>query len=163
MRPEETVRGGPAQRSGERLSCGGEVSSQPERALEGLVRWDGRWERFYRRALPAYWIFLFVATHFPKLRLPEAVPRSDKLAHFAAYALLALLFWKFFEANQRPLSPRFCWNALAVILVYAAVDEALQPLVGRSADVWDWICDVTGAAIALAALEWNRRRLRFRP
>lgn len=137
----------------------GALPLRKDSARRVSLPWDRRWERFYRRALPAYWVFLFVATHFPKLRLPEAVPRGDKLAHFAAYALLAVFFWKFFEANQRPLSGRFVWNALAVIAVYAAADEVLQPLVGRSADAWDWVCDVVGAALALAALEWNRRRL----
>lgn len=115
------------------------------------------WRRWYRRALPAYWVFLFCATHFPKLELPGAVPQSDKLLHVVAYGLLAFLFWRFAEARRRPLPGHFVWIALAVLALYAVLDEWLQSFVGRSASLLDWLADVLGIGLVLAMLEWRRR------
>ena len=50
-----------------------------------LLRWNRSWERWYRQALPAYWVLLFFLTHLPKLTLPGAPPQSDKLAHVVAW------------------------------------------------------------------------------
>jgi len=119
--------------------------------------WSRGWRHFYRRALPAYWIFLFVSTHLPKLDLPG--PReSDKLAHATAFAALAFFFWKFHESFGRPLRERFVWQAAAWLVAYAAVDEYLQQFVGRRAGVDDWLANVTGVALVLGVLEWLRRR-----
>jgi VanZ family protein len=115
------------------------------------------WTHWYRRALPAYWIFLFILTHFPKLEFGVPVPSSDKLAHFGAFALLTFLFWRFAEARQRPLSARCVWLAAAVLLIYSAVDEYTQQFVGRSTDLSDWLCDLAGVALVLGWLEWRRR------
>ena len=69
------------------------------------------WDHWYRRALPAYCIFLFCATHFPKLEIDLPISAPDKFAHWTAFGLLAFLFWRFAEALQRPLSGRFVWLA----------------------------------------------------
>ena len=114
------------------------------------------WRRWYLRALPAYWVFLFLCTHFPQLRIPGAIPESDKLAHFIAYALLTFLFWRFCEALRRPLPHWFSLVALGVLLAYAAVDESTQLLVGRSASVFDFLADACGVLAALGLLEWRR-------
>jgi VanZ family protein len=123
----------------------------------GPGEWSEPWRRWYRRALPAYWVFLFCVTHFPKLELPGRVPQSDKLLHVAAFGLLAFLYWRFAEARHRPLSGRFVWIALAVLVLYAALDEWLQGFAGRSADLTDWLANVLGVVLVLAALEWRRR------
>lgn len=117
------------------------------------------WDHWYQRALPAYWIFLFCSTHFPKLKLDLHVRAPDKIAHCVGYGLLAFLFWRFAETFRRPLSKRFVWLALLWISAYGALDEWLQPFVNRSGDVLDWVYDVIGAAAVLGALEWRRRRL----
>ncbi len=115
------------------------------------------WNRLFRIALPAYWAALFIVTHTPVPDLP-GVPQSDKLAHLAAYGLLAYLFWRFAEALRRPVSVWFVWKAAAVLCVYGALDEYLQSFVNRTADVVDWLCDAGGVAITLGILEWQRRR-----
>lgn len=122
---------------------------------------SARQRHFYVRALPAYWLFLFCVTHFPKLEL-GGPPNSDKYSHFVAFGLLALLLWKFCESGREPLSTWFIWKALLGIGLYAAFDELTQSLVGRGADAADWIADMTGAGLVLALLEW-RRRARRRP
>ena len=117
------------------------------------------WNHWYRRALPAYWIFLFCVTHFPKLTLDIGIPEAGALAHIGAFAVLAFLYWRFIETFSPIRSVRFMWGAAFWIGLYAAFDEWLQPFVNRTGDVWDWACDMLGAAIVLALLEWRRRRL----
>jgi VanZ family protein len=95
-------------------------------------------------------------THFPKLRL-EGVPGDDKTAHVLAYALLAFLIWQFRAARARPIRAGFVLKAWGLVAAYATVDELTQPLVGRSADIYDWLADLAGATAALAILEWRRR------
>ncbi len=116
------------------------------------------WDRWYVRALPAYWIFLFSATHFPRLELTGPIPKSDKLHHMLAYGLLAFLFWRFAQVFHRPLSPRFVWLAGILLVSYAAADEYLQGFVNRGPDVFDWLADVAGIVLVLGLLEWYRRR-----
>ena len=120
------------------------------------------WAQWYRRALPAYLLFLFSVTHLPFLRLDVPIASSDKLAHLGAFGLLAFLFWRFVEALGRPLSGRFVYIAAFWLIAYAAFDEYLQQFVGRSTDLDDWLCDVGGIAAVLALLEWRRRKARPR-
>lgn len=114
-------------------------------------------DRWYRIALPTYWIALFCLTHMPAPELPD-LPQSDKIAHFAAYGLLAFLFWRFGEARKRPRTGAFLWYAALILCAYGALDEYLQSFVNRCADVVDWLCDVAGVALALGVLEWRRRK-----
>ena len=120
------------------------------------------WAQWYRRALPAYLLFLFSVTHLPFLRLDVPIASSDKLAHLGAFGLLAFLFWRFVEALGRPPSGRFVYIAAFWLIAYAAFDEYLQQFVGRSTDLDDWLCDVGGIAAVLALLEWRRRKARPR-
>ncbi len=122
-----------------------------------LGTWNAAWEHWYRRLLPSYWVFLFCATHFPKLELPLRVPQPDKLAHFVAFGLLAFLLWKFAESFRRPVSPGFAPRAFLIIAAYAAFDEWLQQFVGRSTSLIDFLADLGGAGVVLALLELHRR------
>jgi VanZ family protein len=122
------------------------------------ARLGPRWAHWYRRALPAYWFFLFCLTHFPKLEIGLDVPKSDKLAHLGAFGILAFLFWRFAESIQGPVSTRFVYLAAIVLCAYGAADEWLQQFVGRSTDFTDWLCDAAGIVVVLALLEWRRRR-----
>ena len=117
---------------------------------------DRRWRSWYLRVLPAYWVFLFCATHFPRLQLDNAPPQSDKLLHFTAFGVLAFLFWRFFEAVGA-VGPLYVWLALPVLILYAAIDEYLQQFVGRSTDWADFVADSIGICVVLAAMEIRRR------
>jgi VanZ family protein len=119
---------------------------------------SGVWTSWYRRALPAYWVFLFCLTHFPKLELDVPIRAPDKIAHVGAFGLLAFLFWRFAETLRHPLSNRFAYVAVSSLVGYAAFDEYVQQFVGRSTDIIDWLCDVAGIMAVLAPLEWRRRR-----
>lgn len=123
----------------------------------GVWKWTPAWKAWYRRLLPAYWIFLFCATHFPKLKLATRIPNTDKTLHFVSFGLLAFCYWKFAETFHRPLGAPFVWRTVVVLAVYAAVDEYLQQFVNRGADWVDWLADMVGAGCVLAVLEWRRR------
>lgn len=117
------------------------------------------WARWYRRALPTYWVFLFCTTHFPKLSFGTHVPRNtDKAAHFITFALLAFAFWRFNQSFGRPISARFVWFAAPILMAYAALDEYLQRFVNRSPDVFDWLWNSAGIVTVLIWLEIRRRR-----
>ena len=94
--------------------------------------------------LTVYWALLFAATHVPRLQPILVLRYSDKLLHAVAFAVLSFLF-----ALAWSLRGPFGWRqflaVLAILAVYAAFDEATQPLVQRTADRLDWIADVAGA------------------
>jgi VanZ family protein len=115
------------------------------------------WAHWYRRILPAYWIFLFCTTHLPNLHLTVAGDSKGRSAHLWAFGLLAFLFWRFAETFRRPLSGRFVWVAAPGLVLYAAVDEYLQQFTGRSTNLGDWLCNVVAIAAVLGVLEWRRR------
>lgn len=110
------------------------------------------WRRWYLQCLPAYWVFLFLATHFPKLELRGAPPSSDKVLHFVAFGGLAFLFWRFLEAQGTRMTPSAVAFSSVVLVIYAAIDEYLQQFVGRSTDLEDFLADVGGIAIVLAVM-----------
>jgi len=111
-------------------------------------------------ALPIYWVTLFALTHYPRVHIPGAFSYRDKVAHVTAFALLAALWWWFWQ-TRRALGSRFVAVSAAVLIGYAALDEYLQQFVGRDTDLADWIADVAGIAVALAVLELRRRRRRM--
>lgn len=88
---------------------------------------------------------------------------TRKLAHFAEYALLALLAARAFIPSSRPFLRRG-WFAASLLLVtaYALFDEYHQSLVPtRTGTIWDSLIDIVGGLTALLALGWWRAH-RFR-
>jgi VanZ family protein len=71
-------------------------------------------------------------------------------AHFALYAVLALLAVRAFGESRR------AWfAALWLTLLFAVSDELHQAFVpGRTSNAWDVACDAAGALLALWA--WTR-------
>jgi VanZ family protein len=115
------------------------------------------WDRAALFALPAYWIALAIATHYPRVTIPDQVPGNDKLVHFTAFGLLAFLRWRF-EHALRPIGARFVWTAGAVLIAYAALDEYLQKYFGRFTDPLDFLANTSGIVVVLTILEIDRRR-----
>ena len=102
-----------------------------------------------------FWIAIFVATHIPSDRLPD-VHVSDKAAHFVAFFILAALMY----ISTRLTNPTRTWlgaTVIAIAMIYGAIDELLQPLVGRHGDLDDWLYDVAGATTAVFLLAAIRR------
>lgn len=98
-------------------------------------------------ALAIYWPVVFVGTHIPRLQQVRRPPRGlplDKLAHFAGYAVLAWLLMLVFTRAARPATA--ITLTVLVIAAYGVVDELTQPLVNRTADIWDYLANLLGCA-----------------
>lgn len=117
--------------------------------------------------LATYWISMYVGTHVPTL--PSVIAEhADKLLHSCAYGglafLLILAIGSRWTITFRQLV--FLWLLVAG---YGVFDEVTQPLVGRHADLVDWVADIFGAAIGLLigwpiaarGESWVRRILRM--
>ena len=122
-----------------------------------------RWTaRVMVAVLVAFWLLLFVATHVP-LSLPAGGGSNrDKLAHFWAYFLLAVLFSAALAARTR-IGWRHLLLVFVIAVAYGVFDELLQiPIPDRSAEVYDWISDCLGAAAGVvtfgAIYTWWQRK-----
>lgn len=116
-------------------------------------------KRLSLAVLGVYWLVLATATHLPNVAPPPGFDPGDKAEHLAAFGLLAVLLavaWSF----HRPMTWRSLAAILAIVAVYAAIDEITQPLTGRNRDPLDWIADVLGASAGLAifAVVYRLRR-----
>lgn len=97
------------------------------------------------------------------LPVPDVFSMQDKFIHAAAYALMALLFWR---AGRRYIaqSTGFTRGALALVCIcfcalYGASDEWHQSFVaGRDASFFDWLADLSGALLLTLTL-WKREAL----
>jgi VanZ family protein len=86
-------------------------------------------------------------THIPGEDVPRIlqVHALDKVEHVVAYASIAGLF---LLSLKRPARPALLLIGLGALAVIGALDETTQPLVNRTADLWDYASDLTGIAIA---------------
>jgi VanZ family protein len=94
-----------------------------------------------------YWLLVIAMNHLPR---PPHVgsSMSDTTKHLMSFGLLGSLLYLSIWAVR----PNRRWPglyAMALILVYAALDEWTQPLTGRSCEMRDFLADVIGAAAGL--------------
>lgn len=109
----------------------------------------------------AYAVTLVLATHYPKPdQLLGRYGHADKILHFVAYFLLAMLV-----AAAVWGAGRWSWRAAVAVAItlaaFGAVDEITQPYFSRTADVLDWAADCAGIAVgillvATASWAWGR-------
>ena len=95
-----------------------------------------------------YWPLLFLATHTPVSASPVSLNSLDKIVHFGAFFVLAVLVAFFLFVKGRR-TRNWMIGIFAGLCVYAAVDELLQIPVGRYCDPADWVADVLGIAAGL--------------
>lgn len=105
----------------------------------------------------AYGVFLLVATHAPADDVRFLVQAADyglldpdKLIHMAAYGVLGLLAALAYGGRWRSRSTAAA-VLFALLAAWGIADELTQPLFGRLADTSDWVCDLIGSGIGLAA------------
>ena len=104
------------------------------------------------------WVALILTvTSVPTIPVPGRAG-TDKLGHFALYFVLGVLSARAAE-NARSGPRAAAIAALVAIALFAAADEWHQRFIPhRSAEVADWIADVGGAAVGIAAYTWLRAR-----
>jgi VanZ family protein len=111
--------------------------------------------RFAVLVLVPYWLLLFIGTHIPTTSMPK-IDNLDKVLHASAYAGLAfLLVWAIPKRLYR--GPKRYLLAAILAAAYGIFDEASQMLVGRTADVMDWLFDCLGICIGLAVFFFVRQ------
>ncbi len=111
--------------------------------------------------LIAYCIFIFFQSSHPT---PQEIPSfrfMDKMLHIAAYAVLAILFYRAYQTlpirhNQRLLVVLSILSAS----LYGISDEIHQYFVPfREADIFDGIADIIGAICGAYLYHlWLRRK-----
>jgi len=89
-----------------------------------------------------------------------AITNFDKVAHFAVFGFLGTLVY-------RAGGPKWpAWLAVLLVSAFGVTDEWHQSFVpGRSCDVFDWLADTAGAALAVTLYvkwAWYRRLLEIR-
>jgi VanZ family protein len=100
--------------------------------------------------LVPYWIVLLIVAHIP---IPQIVYRaqvSDKWLHFLAYLDLVFLLWFSISPDRKvSLLSRMAWLILFAAAAYGGLDELLQPYVGRTCDLWDFVANAEGILAGL--------------
>ncbi|MEM8678692.1 MAG: VanZ family protein [Planctomycetota bacterium] len=120
---------------------------------------------FWRVALGIYTFSLVCGTHWPSTPWPTRLTLVDKLLHFAAYLVLAILVAMNWAPALTIQRIAFYRRALFGLLIFAAVDELTQgPVPGRYPDILDWLADGLGIVVGLILFErlWARWADRFR-
>ena len=106
-----------------------------------------------------HWVVLFVAMHTPRQHLPRIdVSGLDKVVHFLGYALLGLFGGAY--ARRAKVRQDGLWYGkwFLIYALYAATDELLQPFVNRSADITDWMADISGVLVAFIVIHLDSKR-----
>jgi len=97
-------------------------------------------------------LIFFLSSQSRLIETPLDFPNKDKLFHATAYAIMAYAAWSAFRHHIEKHA------LLAVISVlfcsmYGVSDEFHQSfVVGRDADVWDWVADTVGAVLMMLIL-----------
>lgn len=111
-------------------------------------------------ALALYASLLVFGTHWPRLPArPEwmVVPAGfamgpDKVAHFVAFAMLAMLAAIWIRVRRGQLGWRQYAIVAGVLAAYAPLDEITQALVPpRTPDVYDFVANLAGITAGLTA------------
>jgi VanZ family protein len=112
--------------------------------LNPVVLPELRYRRFWFGAGIAIATVIAVVCLMPGSKLPD-VDISDKVEHFAAFAMLAFWFGSILVRRDLP------WLALALV-VFGGLIEVAQGVMhlGRTADVRDLVADAIGVATGLA-------------
>lgn len=105
-------------------------------------------------SLLIYWPAIFILTHIPiRQEFLRQIQPSDKTLHFLVYFILSfLLYFAASPSGKLSLRSKKVWLLFLVLLFYAAVDEWLQGLVGRSCDFLDFLANFAGIAAAFFLL-----------
>lgn len=111
-------------------------------------------------SLVLYWIVLIILTSVPTTSLPK-VGISDKLQHFFAYFVLALLLNSSFLVQRKyPFSVNVkSLISLLIVVFYAIFDEVHQYFIpGRFCEFYDFLADVFGGIAGIILIYFLFRK-----
>jgi VanZ family protein len=134
------------------------MTESPDSCVPSAVAPSRRLLPLWAGALVIYWLAMFIGTHIP-LSVPTVGGKPvDKYLHFAAYFGLTVLLIGVFRCLRVRLRWKHFFLALALLVVYAALDEWLQKFVNRSCDAEDFVADSAGVLTALGLYLVTHRR-----
>ena len=109
-----------------------------------------RAKRLTRAAFICFALTLFTATHWPKLVVPNVVPRSDLWIHASAFITWTSLLIACAYFTTRALTTRNILFCVTIAIAYAGFDELTQaiPILHRTCALDDFGADSTGAVLA---------------
>jgi VanZ family protein len=102
--------------------------------------------------LIVYWILLFIGTTLPSAKYADFFEISDKIKHFSAYSILAILLGLnlYFQEKWKSLSLFHLNYTFIICGIYGILDELHQLFVpNRSAEVLDWVADILGTILGI--------------
>jgi VanZ family protein len=105
----------------------------------------------------AWTVVILAITSWPGSAVPSppTIPHVDKVLHAVLYGVLGWLVGR----SWTRVSWRRWVGSLVAIAAFAAIDEWHQRLIeGRSADRYDWLADVLGAAGGMSLVRARERR-----
>lgn len=123
---------------------------------------------FIFRRVPAILVALLILYLSSRSTLPVPLPSllgADKLAHFAAFAVLSFFACFWISAERWKGRPVFFFFAVVIVVsLYGVLDEFHQSFVpNRIPSVADWVADTLGAAFgAFVFRRLLRRAGKFR-
>lgn len=112
--------------------------------------------------LTAYCGLIFWLSSRSGIPAPHLFPHQDKLVHFALYAIMGWLAWRFLRHlfEQKTV---LIWATIGFCSLYGITDEYHQSWVAnRTSDPWDWLADTLGAAVAAVWVASDKMRLNNR-
>ena len=109
---------------------------------------------------------ILVLTGLPGSCFPKVKPALglDKVAHLLMYAGFAYVsLWGYrkpYQENGKSYQSKALWIVLAISIVFGALTEVMQEhfVPGRIGSVYDWIADVLGGAVGVAAFSFFHRK-----
>ncbi|MBI1939132.1 MAG: VanZ family protein [Ignavibacteriales bacterium] len=120
-------------------------------------KFKNRTKLYIYTPLIAYWLFLFSLSTIPVDAVPILFEIQDKVEHFLAYMVLAVLlnFTLHFQRRIESVAAKSFLFTLIFIFLYAAVDEVHQIFIpGRYCDPLDWIADSLGGVIGTISVRF---------
>jgi len=128
----------------------------------GLARLWPSWPAVLVGTLLLYTFALVIGTHLPKVGGIVRTPGVDKLLHFGAYFMQALLAAAAVAATGR-LGRRNAAILMVALAAFGGLDELTQPWFSRSAEWADWAADCLGIAVGVGLVLWLGNRATGRP
>lgn len=113
---------------------------------------------------PILWaLAIFIGSSIPSKDFPDLKIFSyDKLLHFGAFLVLALLTYRALRHQTRfpALAGSPLLYTIVLVAAYGAIDEVHQSIVpGRTPDLFDFFADTLGAVFAVFLVHlWMRIR-----
>jgi len=116
---------------------------------------------------PLVWLLAFIlltcaifieALHAPTIN-DQIIPHLDKIAHGAAFAVLAFLLFQFVRSAGFTIRWTVPVAIVSMVTILGIIDECMQAFVpGRTASIGDGLSDISGACIAVFLCFWQYHR-----